>query len=580
MSLLAESASLWSAARRRVTIRSVRLASGLVLLAYVTGHLLNHALGVVSLDAMEGGLDWVAWFWGLPGIGALLYGSLLAHAGLALWSIYARPRHSWTTLDVLQLVIGLALPFLLAGHVIAARLSYELFGEGRTYAQQLYLYFVASPTTGLRQATTLLLAWLHASIGIYFWLRLKPRFPELAPVVLCAVVLVPLLALLGLLQAGREVTTLAADEGWRAANQIGPGATTEEAARRSAVLAGAETGVTYGFLLLVGGAFAARGLRRVAQRRRGLVRITYADGRRVEVPPGTTVLEASRMARIPHASVCGGRGRCSTCRVRVFGERRAALLPPTPAEALVLSRIGAGPQVRLACQLRPTVDIQVATLIAPQAGAIEARRMASAAGEERFVVAMFVDMRGSTRFAETHLPFDTVFVINRFLDAVSRAVVIAGGAPNQFLGDGLMALFGLQSDSAQAAREALAATAGIGAEIAALNRMMAADIGESIRFGIGVHCGTAILGEIGGRASGRPVFTAIGDPVNVAARLQTATKRLGVEAVISDAVYEAAGYGTDGLAEEIQLDGRDGAIAIRAVPFAADAVGQTVPVPA
>ncbi len=580
MSLPAVSASIWSSARRRVTIRSVRLASGLVLLAYVTAHLLNHALGNVSLDAMEGGLDWVAWFWGLPGIGALLYGSLLAHAGLALWSIYARPRHSWTTLDVLQLVIGLALPFLLAGHVIAARLSYELFGEGRTYAQQLYLYFVAAPTTGLRQATTLLLAWIHASIGVYFWLRLKRRFPELAPLLLCAVVLVPLLALLGLLQAGREVTTLAADEGWRAANQIGPGALTEEAARRSAILAGAETGVTYGFLLLVGGAFAARGLRRVAQRRRGLVRITYADGRRVAVPPGTTVLEASRMARIPHASVCGGRGRCSTCRVRVFGETRAALLPPTPAEAVVLNRIGAGPQVRLACQLRPTVDIRVATLIAPQAGAIEARRMASAAGEERFVVAMFVDMRGSTRFAETHLPFDTVFVINRFLDAVSRAVVIAGGAPNQFLGDGLMALFGLQSDPRQAAREALAATAGIGAEIAALNRMMAADIGESIRFGIGVHCGTAILGEIGGRASGRPVFTAIGDPVNVAARLQTATKRLGVEAVISDAVYEAAGYGTDGLAQEIQLDGRDGAIAIRAVPLASDALGQAAPVPA
>jgi adenylate cyclase len=189
-------------------------------------------------------------------------------------------------------------------------------------------------------------------------------------------------------------------------------------------------------------------------------------------------------------------------------------------------------------------------------------------------------MRGSTRFAETHLPFDTVFVINRFLDAVSRAVLAAGGTPNQFLGDGLMALFGLQSDPATASREALAAVAGIAEELAALNRLMAADVAEPIRYGIGVHCGTAILGEIGGRASGRPVFTAIGDPVNVAARLQSATKRLGVEAVISEAVYATAGRPPCGEAHDLPVDGRDGTIAIRAVERAADALRQGEPAPA
>jgi adenylate cyclase len=63
----------------------------------------------------------------------------------------------------------------------------------------------------------------------------------------------------------------------------------------------------------------ARLVRRAWRRRHGLVRIGYPDGRVVEVTPGTTVLEASRLAGIPHASVCGGRGRCSTCRVGTRG---------------------------------------------------------------------------------------------------------------------------------------------------------------------------------------------------------------------------------------------------------------------
>ena len=64
-------------------------------------------------------------------------------------------------------------------------------------------------------------------------------------------------------------------------------------------------------------------------------------------------------------------------------------------------------------------------------------------GEERYLVSLFVDMRGSTKLAEKRLPFDTVFIVNRFLGAVSQAVIECGGQPNQFVGDGQLALFGL-----------------------------------------------------------------------------------------------------------------------------------------
>ncbi len=137
---------------------------------------------------------------------------------------------------------------------------------------------------------------------------------------------------------------------------------------------------------------------------------------------------------------------------------------------------------------------------------------------------MFVDMRGSTRLAEKRLPFDTVFIVNRFLSAVSQAVIECGGQPNQFVGDGQLALFGLSADPQTACRQGLQAAAVIAANVAELNHFLAHDLREPICFGIGIHGGEVIIGDIGYR--NHMVFTALGDAVNVAARLQDMTKSL------------------------------------------------------
>ena len=149
-------------------------------------------------------------------------------------------------------------------------------------------------------------------------------------------------------------------------------------------------------------------------------------------------------------------------------------------------------------------------------------------GQERYLVSLFVDMRGSTKLAEKRLPFDTVFIVNRFLGAVSQAVIESGGRPNQFVGDGMLALFGLAAGRQQACRQALQAAALIGANIDELNRFLEHDLREPIRFGIGINGGEVIVGDIGYRD--HMVFTALGDPVNVAARLQDMTKSLACEA--------------------------------------------------
>jgi adenylate cyclase len=177
---------------------------------------------------------------------------------------------------------------------------------------------------------------------------------------------------------------------------------------------------------------------------------------------------------------------------------------------------------------------------------------------------MFVDMRGSTRLAENRLPFDTVFVVNRFLGAVSRAVIECGGQPNQFLGDGQLALFGLATNRQTACRQALRAAAMIAANVAELNQFLKHDLREPVRFGIGIHGGEVIVGDIGYRD--HMVFTALGDAVNVAARLQDMTKGLGCEAILSEEVRATAGLPPDALPwQDVEIRGRNEPMTVRTV---------------
>jgi adenylate cyclase len=552
---------------RQVGVRRVRLASGLVLFSYLLTHYANHALGNISPAAMDAGLRYHVWLWqSLLGT-ALLYSALAVHASLGLWALYERRHFRWKVMEAVQLVFGLCIPFLLAAHVVGERVALDLYGIERGYAQALHLFWVASPTRGLLQVTALIVAWVHGCIGVYFWLRLKPFFKRAAPFLLTLAVLLPTLALLGFYQSGRTVLQLSTLPEWVDDNlSLGQAGTPEQNAdlRRIRDL------FLYAWAGAIGLVFVARGFRAMLERRRGLIRLTYPDGRTVRVPRGLSVLESSWRFNIPHASVCGGRGRCSTCRIRIIGDR-SALPPPSPEETAVLARAGFGADssVRLACQLRPQADLAFVPLLPPNADTSHAfAKTRVRAGEERYVVSMFVDMRGSTRLAEERMPYDIVFIVNRFLAAVSHAVIEAGGQPNQFLGDGLLALFGLTASPATACRQAIQAAASIAANVDHVNELFAHDLSEPIQFGIGIHGGEVIVGDVGYRDN--LVFTALGDAVNVTARLQEMTKVLGCEVVLSDEVCKTAGLAPDALpSTEVTLRGRVEPIVVRTAGKAA-----------
>jgi adenylate cyclase len=546
---------------RGISARQIRLASGLILFAYLVSHFLNHALGNISMDALASGVYYHVAFWQFLPVAIAFYAAALAHTGLGIWALYERRQFRWKAIEPLQLVLGLSIPALIITHIAGVRLGQTLFGHEKLYPQVLFAYWIVWPFKMWLMYAVMIIAWVHGCIGLYFWLRMKPLYRSAAPFLLAAAVLVPTVAMLGLYQGGRNVVDSDSAE-WRAEN-LSPGQVGTPA--QQAVLDRIETYFLIGYLGLLGLVSLARGARALNERRAGMITLSYGNGRTVRVPKGLSVLEASLRYKVPHASVCGGRARCSTCRIRVIGDC-ASLPQPSQREAFVLNRVGAtDPSIRLACQLRPEADLSFFQLFVPQAvsGNVQLSQP-QRIGQERYLVSMFVDMRGSTKLAENRLPFDTVFVVNRFLGAVSQAVIECGGQPNQFVGDGQLALFGLASSPQTACRQALRAAAMIADNVDELNRFLIHDLREPIRFGIGVHGGEVIIGDIGYRD--HMVFTALGDAVNVAARLQDMTKSLVCEAIVSEEVRVTAGLPADALPrQQVEIRGRAEPMIVRTV---------------
>jgi adenylate cyclase len=305
------------------------------------------------------------------------------------------------------------------------------------------------------------------------------------------------------------------------------------AKKRDEIYRVAKAGVAV-HLALVALAFGGRGLRSLRNRRRQLPRLVHASGRVVPITVGASVLETLRDHGIPHAALCGGRARCTTSRVLVT-KGLDQLPAPSGLEANALARIGASPGMRLACQIRPSADIAVMPLLAAEAGAADGRLRGGFEGSERLVTVVFVDIRGSTTLGEAKLPYDVLFILNRFFREMSAAITATRGHYSQFTGDGLMALYGPSALSG--AREMLT-------RLDQLNHQLREELSKPLRIGLGIRYGEAIVGAMGPPRS--QIITAIGDTVNTCARLESLTKDFDCVAVVSRRAAEVAGLDVAG----------------------------------
>lgn len=549
--------------RDQMTIRRLRLAAGLVMLCYLALHLTMHALGNISFQAMQWGTRIHDFVWhSAPGTIAL-YGALAIHFTLALYALYARRSFRMGAGELVRLVLGFSILPLLFHHFVAGRYVYSAFDVDRRYDVVLTAYFWFVPFWGWRQITVILVAWTHGCLGVHYWLRARSNYHRFAPILLTAATLLPVLALLGLWQGTQQIFAQ-----W----QLHPDSlqmTVRDGHMRDPAIGGPswnlEVQLYWIYVVLLALVFVGWAVRWLVERRRGLIKIAYPGDRVVRVPVGYAVLDASRRASIPHAAICGGRGRCTTCRIRVLrGVEK--LPPPSASEQALLSRLHAGPSVRLACQLRPRSDTAVLPLLPPDIGARETRRRdaSEASDVERFVAIMFVDIRRSTALVEKRQPYDVVFLLNHFFDAVAGAVVDTGGMPSQFVGDGMMAIFGVHTGEREACSQALGAAQLIHSRLADMNRTMADELPEPIAIGVGLHAGSVILGELGYKD--RFVLTAIGDSVHVAARLQELTKDYGCQLIVSEIVAATAGVEMSGIPlREVTVRGRAEPLAVRIV---------------
>jgi adenylate cyclase len=165
------------------------------------------------------------------------------------------------------------------------------------------------------------------------------------------------------------------------------------------------------------------------------------------------------------------------------------------------------------------------------------------AGEERNIVVLFADLRSFTGMAEHKLPYDLVFILNSYFKTAGEAVTRAGGVVDKFVGDGVMALFGIETDPNDGCRRALAAANEIVNGVSHLSQLLAGELAEPLKIGVGIHSGPAVVGRMGYGAA--VSLTAIGDTVNVASRLQDLTKEYNCQLVISEEVARHAGVKVD-----------------------------------
>jgi adenylate cyclase len=516
--------------RFRLTRQHLRLGSGLILFVYVAAHFTNHALGLISVAAAERGLRVAVAVWhSLPGT-VLLYGAACVHITLAFVALYEHRTLRMPPMELLRIVLGFGIPTLLIAHAVTTRVAFEAYGAQPDYARVVWMLWHSNREC--RQLALLVPGWLHGCLGINFAFGRRVWFQRLRLILFGAALLLPILATIGFLEMLKEVSILAQDAAWFNANVMSLDTVqTDKLARTS-------DGMLVLYFVLIGAVLAARMVRWAIERFRGsLISITY-PGRTVRVPRGWTVLEASRSHHIPHLSMCGGRARCSTCRVRVVAGGDQCP-PPGQSELDTLSRIHATEGTRLACQLRPQGNVTVIPLLVAAP---------SPAGEhlneavEREIAVMLVGFRW-TATPHRLLSQDLLYLLNRYSEVVGDTVRTEGGVPIQFLGDGVTAVFGLEVGAEEANRQALTAAAQIDRRLRALGDRLQQELGWAAEFIIHLHTGSAGVGETGDNAARSLV--AVGNTIDVARQL-AAQPDHGQMAriVISEPVMTAANVDT------------------------------------
>ena len=507
----------------------IRLWAAIVMASYFLLRMGYYSMGLISPDAMEGYLGSLSFVWLFTPV---FLSVVLVHMALGLWKLYRRNTFRMPPWEMAQVSLGLLLPYFLFPYLVTTFLMGFAFGQRQNYVDSILLTY---PAVAWSYVGVALIMGAHGQIGAHVVLRMRPWYPRIKWILILLFTVVPICAALGYLNGGRTLYHALLQgklDPEDMPHVVQP--SEQDFIRLGQAIVYAALTALYAIV------FASRALRLRIAARTKTIRVSYPGDAHVKVIPGTTILEASRIGEIAHASICGGRGRCTTCRVKIL-DGMENLSPIGERERKALSRIRAGSDVRLACQAQcRRQGISVLPLLTPETKPTKARRENSdSVGREMELSVMFADLRGFTTISEGKFPYDVVYVLNSYFERMGKAIERHDGRIDKFLGDGILAYFGSDGEATKGALNAVLCALEMARQLAEVNERLKDVLEVPLSMGLGLHFGEVILGEIGYTKNSS--LTIIGDTVNSASRLQTLTKEAAAQMILSTTLAAKAG---------------------------------------
>ena len=267
-----------------------------------------------------------------------------------------------------------------------------------------------------------------------------------------------------------------------------------------------------------------------------MVKIIYENETTIkEEDLNLTLLEMSLKHGISHTHVCGGNARCSTCRVIIL-KNLDNVLPRNPAEIRLAQTKGFECNIRLACQSKIKGPLKLRRLVLDDHDVNLAGKSSQTTGREVQLAVLFSDLRNFTAFSENQLPYDVIHFLNRYFYSMGNSILKHQGHIDKYMGDGIMALFGLhENDPSAICLNAVKTALKMIKNLDSLNQYANRYSENKFKMGIGIHFGEMIIGDLGHPE--KTQFTAIGDAVNTANRIESVTKSTQTFILISENVY-------------------------------------------
>ena len=536
--------------------RKIRIFSGAVLFFYVLTHLLNHSVNIISIPAADYVKEnYFHFLWKNPVGTVLLYGSFLIHIPLGFYDVGKRKSFKMSGKEWIQIIFPILGFFFVLFHIVGAFIFTRIFDGKLTY-ELIFSEMLFNTPSGEVIINSILFGlitifiWVHGVMGINTLLRYNVKsYKQYATYFYIIYIGIPVLGIAGF-WSGLKAQSLISYSRSLQGEQSFLASIIDKAGSGEAdtLFKIVEPFIESYYPLIVLGLIIIAVINVVRAKYFGNIKIQYPGDKVVSIPKGTSILEASQIAKIPHQSVCGGKGRCTTCRIKVISSK-GALPGPNSYEAKAIDRVGIEGDVRLACQLRPKSDVSVIPLVNPENSLARATDLSSLSGKEKETAILFVDLRDFTKLSEKNLAYDVVYILNKYYSVCGKIIESNAGRLDKFIGDGIMAIFDSGNGMGENCKNALKAASKISENMKSLNGEMKIEFSEDIKFGMGIHGGETIVGLMGyGKTF---TETVVGDNVNIASRLEELTKSYTSELVISKFVAEQANLNLDGFDSDL-----------------------------